>query len=74
MHPTIKAKELKIRVLNGNLAKQGYAIHQLFETSRNTKEGELREFLDKSTQQVQQLFRCDLTPLPTAHMQQHKKF
>ena len=50
-HPTIKAQELKMRVLDKTSQKQGYALHQLLETSRNQEEieKELREFLEKST-------------------------
>jgi hypothetical protein len=49
--PTIKAQELKMHVLNENSQKEGYALHQLLETSRSQEEieEELREFLEKST-------------------------
>lgn len=50
-HPTIKAQELKMCVLDERSQKQGYTLHQLLETSRNQEEieEELREFLEKST-------------------------
>jgi hypothetical protein len=50
-HPTVKAQELKMRVLDKTSQKQGYALHQLLKTSRNQEEieEELREFLEKST-------------------------
>lgn len=50
-HPKIKAQELKMHVLGETPQKQGYALHQLLETSRNQEEieEELRQFLAKST-------------------------
>ncbi|MBE0519709.1 hypothetical protein IBX35_01520 [Candidatus Bathyarchaeota archaeon] len=50
-HPKIKAQELKMHVLGETSQKQGYALHQLLETSRNQEEieEELRQFLAKST-------------------------
>lgn len=49
-HPTIRARELKMRTLNETPQKQGYALHQLLETSRNQEEmeEELRGLLEKS--------------------------
>lgn len=49
-HPTIRAKELEMHVLDETLHKQGYALHQLLETSRSQGEieEELRVFLEKS--------------------------
>ena len=50
-HPMIKAQELKMRMTDKTSQKQGYALHQLLETSRNQEEmeEELRQFLAKST-------------------------
>jgi len=50
-HPTIKAQELKMNVLGETSQKQGYALHQLLETSRNQEETEeeVTQFLAKST-------------------------
>ena len=50
-HPTIKAQELKMCRTDKTSQKQGYALHQLLETSRNQEEieEELRQFLAKST-------------------------
>ena len=50
-HPTIKAQELKMCMMDKTSQKQGYALHQLLETFRNQEEieEELRQFLAKST-------------------------
>lgn len=50
-HPTIRAQELEMHVLDETLHKQGYALHQLLETSRSREEveEELRCFLEKPT-------------------------
>jgi len=50
-HPKIKAQELKMRRTDKTSQKQGYALHQLLETSRNQEEieEELSESLAKST-------------------------
>jgi len=50
-HPKIKAQELNMDVLSETSQKQGYALHQLLETSRSQEEieEELTQFLAKST-------------------------
>jgi len=50
-HPMIKAQELKMHVLGETPQKQGYALHQLLETSRSQEEieEELTQFLSEST-------------------------
>jgi hypothetical protein len=48
-HPNIKAQELKTEALTEEQRKEGYATHQLIETSRDTVEveAELAEILEK---------------------------
>jgi len=48
-HPNIRAQELKMRTLPVGLRRDGYAVHQLLETPRKTKdvERELKELLEK---------------------------
>ncbi|MDH5461373.1 MAG: hypothetical protein OEX09_04025 [Candidatus Bathyarchaeota archaeon] len=48
-HPSIKAQELKMKALTEEQRKEGYATHQLIETSRDTVEveAELGEILEK---------------------------
>jgi len=50
-HPKIEAQELKMRMTDKTSQKQGYALHQLLETSRSQEEieEELTESLEKST-------------------------
>lgn len=50
-HATIRAHELKVHVLDKTSRKQGYALHQLLETSKDQEEieEELREFLENPT-------------------------
>lgn len=48
--PNIRAKELKMKALTAEQQKEGYAVHQLLETSREDKEieKELSELLKES--------------------------
>jgi hypothetical protein len=49
-HPTVRAKELKMKTLTAEQQKEGFAVHQLIETFRRDEEieKELRELLKKS--------------------------
>lgn len=42
-HPSVRAKELKMKTLTAKQRKEGYAVHQLLETSR--KDAEIEEEL-----------------------------
>jgi len=48
-HPTIRAQELKMEAFTTQPLKEGFATHQLLETSRKSEdiEGELRTLLEK---------------------------
>ncbi|RLI42128.1 hypothetical protein DRO69_10730 [Candidatus Bathyarchaeota archaeon] len=49
-HPTVRAKELKMKILTVEQQKEGFAAHQLLETLRKEEEieKELSELLKKS--------------------------
>ena len=49
-HPSVQAQELRMRTLTEERRKEGYATHQLIETSRDSSEvnTELKEILEKS--------------------------
>lgn len=49
-HPNVQAKELKMKALTAEQQKEGYAVHQLLETSREDEEieKELSELLKES--------------------------
>ena len=48
-HPSIQAQELRMKTLTKEQRKEGYATHQLIETSRDSSEvkAELTEILEK---------------------------
>lgn len=48
-HPSIQAQELRMKTLIAEQRKEGYATHQLIETTRGSSEvkTELREILEK---------------------------
>ena len=48
-HPSVQAQELRTKALKAEQRKEGYATHQLIETSRDSSEvkTELREILEK---------------------------
>ncbi len=48
-HPSVQTQELKMKTLTEEQRKEGYATHQLIETSRDSSEinTELKEFLEK---------------------------
>jgi len=48
-HPNIRAQELEMKILTADQRKDGYAMHQLLETSRKNEdvEGELKKLLEK---------------------------
>ena len=49
-HPNIRAQELKMKTLTAESRKEGYAAHQLLETSRNADniEEALQDLLEKT--------------------------
>jgi len=49
-HPNVRARELKMKTLNADQLKEGYATHQLLETTRRDEEieKELSELLEQS--------------------------
>lgn len=49
-HPSVRAKELKMKTLTAKQQEEGYAVHQLLETSRKDEEieKELGELLRES--------------------------
>lgn len=50
-HPTTKAQELELQVSDETSQREGYALHQLLETSRSQDEikGKLTDCLEEST-------------------------
>jgi len=50
-HPTIRAQELKMKTLTAESRREGYATHQLLETSRDADniEKALQDFLEKAS-------------------------
>lgn len=49
-HPSVRAQELEMQTLSTKQRRKGYAVHQLIETPKETKEIEikLKELLEKS--------------------------
>ena len=48
-HPVIRAQELEMKTLKSEAIREGFALHQLLETSRKSEdiEKELRTFLER---------------------------